>query len=161
MSDIRAIPRRAFLAGVTVSGLAALLGFRQSRGESGSAPEGSGRTQSSFIEPFPRTIMLDQVTVSVFVPHLGERFSLEGAPEGVADLELFRAEKSSFGSLADGPTSGFRESFSLMFLGPEGIPLPQGMYTLTHPSLGTFSLFLVPMGPGRQSPRLRYEAIFG
>ena len=39
------------------------------------------------------------------------------------------------------------ECFSLLFRGGGGSALPQNTYTVDHPSLGRFQLFLVPTGP--------------
>jgi hypothetical protein len=51
-----------------------------------------------------------------------------------------------------------QEQFSLMFQGPGEIFMPQGMYTLTHRTLGTFDLFLVPIG--KDDNGFSYEAVF-
>jgi uncharacterized protein DUF6916 len=48
--------------------------------------------------------------------------------------------------------------FSLVFRGPLDQPLEQGLYPLTHESMGTESLFLVPIGQGADG--FRYEAVF-
>ena len=159
MSETRAIPRRTVLACAAASGAAAFFGLGSTgawgeaiRVAAGSPPR-APQTR--------RTIMLDRVTVSEFAAHLGSRFGLEGSPEGVSDLELFKAEGLGYRGVPGGEASGRRESFSLRFRGPEDVVLPQGMYTLTHASLGTFELFLVPIGPGLQGGGLRYEAIFG
>ncbi len=147
MAETPAISRRIVLA----CGAAALVGLPMTVGAAGTPP----------IAPQNRRmIMLDQVTVSDFAPHLGSRFTLEGSPEGVADLELFKAEGLGFRGVPGGQGSGLREPFSLLFLGPESVVLPQGTYTLIHPALGTITLFLVPIGP-RRDGGLRYEAIFG
>ena len=48
--------------------------------------------------------------------------------------------------------------FSALFAGPKSVPLPQQTYRLQHATLGTFSVFLVPVGrPGKE---LSYEATF-
>jgi len=45
---------------------------------------------------------------------------------------------------------GEGETFSLIFRGSAKEPLEQQTYTLAHPSIGTFPLFLVPIGrPGK------------
>lgn len=40
------------------------------------------------------------------------------------------------------------ECFSLLFEETKGEPVAQGSYTLTHPRMGSFQLFLVPVGRG-------------
>jgi hypothetical protein len=49
--------------------------------------------------------------------------------------------------------------FSLLFLGPPSPILPQKIYRFSHPSLGEFDLFIVPVGPA-PGGAMRYEAIF-
>jgi hypothetical protein len=159
MAENRAIPRRRMLA--CAAGSAALFSLGASRESAWiEAVQGMAREPSRDLRT-RRTIMLDQVTVSDFAAHLGTRFTLEGSPEGISDLELFKAEGLGYRGVPGGEASGRRETFSLRFRGPEGIVLPQGTYTMIHESLGTFALFLVPIGPGRQGGGLRYEAIFG
>src|SRR5438552_18873576 len=41
---------------------------------------------------------------------------------------------------------GFREPFSLEFLGPRPPAYGQGLYRLSHPQFGALDLFLVPAG---------------
>ena len=54
---------------------------------------------------------------------------------------------------------GFRNPFSLHFLGPVSRRyLPQHTYQMANEKLGTFDIFIVPLGP--ESSRMRYEAIF-
>lgn len=50
------------------------------------------------------------------------------------------------------------ERFSAIFMGPREILLPQQMYRVTHPDMGEFDIFLVPLG---QEPEgFRYEAVY-
>ena len=54
---------------------------------------------------------------------------------------------------------GFRNPFSLHFLGPVSRQyLPQHTYQMVNEKLGTFDIFVVPLGP--EAGRMRYEAIF-
>jgi len=54
---------------------------------------------------------------------------------------------------------GRGECFSLLFRGEAGEPaLEQRNHDVEHPALGTFPLFLVPVGPGEDG-RQRFEAI--
>jgi hypothetical protein len=43
---------------------------------------------------------------------------------------------------------GRGETFSLVFRGPAGVALEQRTYRVEHDALGTFPLFLVPVGLG-------------
>lgn len=50
------------------------------------------------------------------------------------------------------------ESFSLQFNGPTEAPLAQQTFRFTHPQLGWFDLFIVPVGAERGARQ--YEAVF-
>lgn len=91
--------------------------------------------------------MLEIFSAETFVPQLHEQFSLVDE-SGRLDIEL--VEVTQLGTA----TPERRAPFSLVFRGPESPTLPQRIYRLEHAGLGTFELFLVPVGPGR------YEAIF-
>jgi hypothetical protein len=97
--------------------------------------------------------MLETFTLATFEPHLGSVFRL--ALENGGSLELELAEARSLG--IDG-WSGDREPFSLLFLSPREPLLPQRIYTLEHPQVGTFAIFLVPIQP--LPDRQRYQAVF-
>jgi hypothetical protein len=49
-------------------------------------------------------------------------------------------------------------AFSLMFTTAPGPFLPQAIYPIAHPALGTLELFMVPLGP--KDGANRYEVIF-
>ncbi len=70
------------------------------------------------------------------------------------DHEVRLIEAQKFGSGAEGG----RASFSLLFRGPEGMELPQGVYKVAHDDLGDGEIFLVPLGPGKEG--MLYEAVF-
>ena len=92
---------------------------------------------------------LARLTVDHFVPHIGQPFEVTAQGLTVA-LSLQSAEPlrlvAPFG----------RQGFALVYAGESS--LPQGIYTVAHPTLGGLDLFLVPIGPGAQG--LQYEAIF-
>ena len=50
------------------------------------------------------------------------------------------------------------ERFSAMFTGPADIFLPQSTYRVTHPEMGEFDVFLVPIAP--EANEFRYEAVY-
>lgn len=54
--------------------------------------------------------------------------------------------------------SKYQEQFSLFFIGKPENFLPQSIYKLKHDILGSFDLFLVPIGKDRHG--FIYEAIF-
>lgn len=93
-----------------------------------------------------------------FVPALGTTFRVMSASVGPHDLVLSSVTPAA--SLSpDHPNRPLR-AFSLLFQGPAEPVLPQQIYALEQAHLGTFELFLVPIGPDRASGRMRYEAIF-
>jgi hypothetical protein len=97
--------------------------------------------------------VLETFTLQTFVPLLGGAFDLMSPNDGSIPLEL--AEARSAGSSPDGTG---REPFSLTFAGPGEPLLGQGTYPLSHPTLGEFDLFIVPVE--RDADGVRYEAVF-
>jgi hypothetical protein len=51
-----------------------------------------------------------------------------------------------------------QESFSLLFSGPLNSMLEQGLHDFEHEDLGTFALFIVPVGTEQEA--FLYEAVF-
>jgi len=97
--------------------------------------------------------MLDKFTRADFAPLLGSNFKLE-AGSATQELELIAADATGASQV-----SAPRQTFSLLFRGPHAPLLLQRIYPLTHSSLGTLEIFLVPIGPDDQGQR--YQAIFG
>ena len=98
--------------------------------------------------------MLETFTVATFVPHLGEPFHIRlDAPD---PLEVVLIEATELGG--GGARPGRRTPFSIVFRGPRAPLLPQRIYRIEHDAIGTFDLFLVPIGPDPEG--LRYEAVF-
>ena len=50
------------------------------------------------------------------------------------------------------------ERFSAVFSGPPDTFLPQGTYRVTHPEMGEFYVFLVPLAP--EAGVFKYEAVY-
>ena len=86
---------------------------------------------------------------SAFAAGLGTSFRLGVGADGV-DLRL--------AELREGAAGPGHESFALLFDGPADPVLGQGTYAVEHPALGTFALFVVPIG--RDADRTSYEAVF-
>jgi hypothetical protein len=97
--------------------------------------------------------MLADFTLETFAGRLGETFRVG---EGVDALDLELVEVTV--GIAR-PHAGGRVPFSLVFRGPLEPVLPQRMYRFEHAELGTFELFIVPLGPDEDG--MRYEAVFG
>lgn len=98
---------------------------------------------------------LERLSKGDFDPHLGETFSI--ALDSGEALELKLVETRSLTS--DTVESSARQPFGLTFQGgPPDKYLPQRIYDLVHPEMGTLSVFLVPLGPDGDG--MRYEVIF-
>ena len=60
--------------------------------------------------------------------------------------------------VSDRQVVGDTESFSIVFSGPNHTPYEQGVVELSHESIGTFEVFLVPVQ--RTAESISYEAVF-
>jgi hypothetical protein len=74
-----------------------------------------------------------------FEPHTGETFDLTTS-DGTLKLRLTEVQRLG-AALREGG------AFSLMFLTAAGPFLPQAIYPVEHPALGSADLFVVPLGP--------------
>jgi hypothetical protein len=90
------------------------------------------------------------------MPYVGQRFRMRVESTVLIDVELLAV--SGPGACNTAP-SGRRDPFSIVFRAATGRVLPQKIYRMEHEHLGTFDLFLVPIGP--DSKGMRYEAVFG
>lgn len=98
--------------------------------------------------------MLESLTISDFAPRVGERFRIGATEDGAGhDAELVEVTP-----VGDGGGPSGRAPFSLVFRGPAGAVLPQRIYPVEHPQLGSLDIFLVPIGA--DAAGVRYEAIF-
>jgi hypothetical protein len=103
--------------------------------------------------------MLDRLTVSDFVGHLNATFRVDLGSAEVIDLKLIEAQTIGEGRRSDSAVSS-RQPFSLIFSGPRDRMLPQRIHAIEHPTLGTLTIFLVPIMPEGDPTGLRYQAIF-
>ncbi len=88
--------------------------------------------------------------LATFTPLVGTTF---GATVGASrvDLRLAKATK--------GPkVTRNGECFSLLFDRASGAPFAQGTYAFTHPSIGSFPMFVVPVNQTTAAPT--YQAVF-
>jgi pimeloyl-ACP methyl ester carboxylesterase len=116
---------------------------RSSAGEQGAAPRES-------------RAKLETLTVETFSGHLGSTFRIHLDDLPQMDVELISATKLGRSTGEEPPD--LRQPFSLVFRGPGDALLPQRIYAMEHDRIGSFDLFLVPIGPDEKG--LRYEAIF-
>jgi hypothetical protein len=98
--------------------------------------------------------VLDAFTLQTFVPLVGSTFGLTlGEADERIELELVET-----GATGISASESDRDPFSLTFLQAGGPLLAQGTYPMSHPALGAFELFVVPVG--RDGDGVRYEAVF-
>jgi hypothetical protein len=93
---------------------------------------------------------LAALRIDDFTAHLDAVFEMQ-SPAGVMPLKLVKADPAGESGRAGG-------AFSLLFTAPSGAWLPQAIYPVQHPALGTMEIFLVPVGP--ESGGNGYQAIF-
>jgi hypothetical protein len=100
--------------------------------------------------------MLESFTVETFSGHVGETFRIHPDISNPLDVELISA--TSLGEESESAGSDRRQPFSIVFRGPRNLLLPQRIYRMAHAEIGSFELFLVPIGPDEKG--LQYEAVF-
>ena len=93
--------------------------------------------------------MLDTLNYEELSAQVNTKFRLTEMTDPI-ELELIEAPEPKI-------TPG-QKIFSLVFLGPKDLLLPQRMYQLDHDQLGSGRLFLVPIGQSEEG--VRYEAVF-
>ena len=94
------------------------------------------------------------LTLAEVLPHVGSRFDVRVAPGRRERLILIEA--AGRGARGQGGREVTGEAFSLLF-GEAGTEIPAGTHAFHHPSLGSFPLFVSPVGQGRNGQR--YEAV--
>lgn len=161
MRYLELVTRRTFLSGVTVwGGAGALLKTWFSAGRS-SLP-GPNHSASSAVgvtaDPGTPSFRPDRDSAATFEQYLHTPFRIipqdGGTPNVVYLTKVTRSQTiAQPGRGAPEPTP----RFSLIFRGPS-TPVAQDTYRVEHSRLGAFSLFLVPVGPGRGESC--YQAIF-
>jgi hypothetical protein len=98
--------------------------------------------------------MLEQLTGAGFLPYLHQTFTIYLDDQSPYPLELVSVQE-----LGEAYQPGSRRPFSLVFSNPrQDAFLPQRIYPLEHPEMGSLELFLVPLGTDKNG--MRYEAIF-
>ena len=98
--------------------------------------------------------MSAQPTEEDFRRHVGTKFGVRAETPRPLELEL--DEVRGYRAGANEPAR--MERYSLFFYGPGDLMLPQGTFTLEHPSMGELLLFIVPVG--RDDRGFRYEVVF-
>lgn len=109
------------------------------------------------------SVDLAKLTAHACKPLVGTAFTVR---YGDADLRLVVDNIKVFeGSdirdrnvVIDGKDAPARQAFALTLIGPQSPELPQGMYDLSHPTLGTNGLFLGCFG--KDADGMLYEIVF-
>ena len=104
-------------------------------------------------------VSLDQLSAGRFAELVRTKFQVAVEPALVVCLELVKVTTTRSGIREDRtPASPQFEGFSLLFDGPVDRPLEQRTYRFAHERLGSFDLFIVPVGADRNARQ--YEAVF-
>lgn len=94
--------------------------------------------------------MIDDLTKEMFAENLNTKFRIPVEAADPVEIELIE--------LKVGVETPTHQQFTLLFLGPQNIFLPQQIYHVEHDKFGDFELFLVPVA---QKPEgFQYEAVF-
>ncbi len=137
------VSRRGFLATTFALGLAGFVG------------SGASSPKAPRVTDAADRLDLGRITCAEFAACLGSTFRLCPAGGGSVEVELVRARELR---CASGSRGEVRNPFTLLFRGGGGGErLPQDTYRVEHARLGTFALFVVPVGMGTEPV---YEAIF-
>ena len=97
---------------------------------------------------------MEKLTHADFEPYLNQKFAVS---DGASAIE---AELASVTPAKWSPENG-RTPFSLIFRAAYPPILIQRMYQVSHDGLGSYAIFLVPIGPDRVKGGMQYEAVFG
>ncbi|HEX8846816.1 MAG TPA: hypothetical protein VF791_19390 [Pyrinomonadaceae bacterium] len=104
--------------------------------------------------------ILNYYTKSTFDPYVKTKFRVHLSPSNTRTLTLLETEdylqSSSKAATAVSPDG---ECFSLLLTLPPGKPFEQGTYTIEHPALGAFPMFLVAVNEHTRTAPDYYEAI--
>ena len=100
--------------------------------------------------------MLEDFTLETFAGRVGQRFRIAVDDTDWVEAEL--AEASAIGPQPAPASGSERSPFSIVFRGPPDPLLPQRIYRFEHDELGSFDLFVVPIG--RDAAGVDYEAVF-
>ncbi|PYS98031.1 MAG: hypothetical protein DMF65_10670 [Acidobacteria bacterium] len=98
--------------------------------------------------------MTENLTEEVFAQNLNTKFRVRAEAPRPVELELVEVK----GWTTRPEEQKGLERFSLMFIGPADIYMPQQTYTLEHEQMGALDIFLVPTG--RDERGFQYHAIF-
>ena len=96
------------------------------------------------------TDALDPLQAELFRPVLDQDFEARSEAGTTIQLRLLEVSEAR---------TEHTEGFSLLLQGPKAPILPQGIHTLSHPALGQWQLFMVPVH-SVASDGVHYQIIF-
>lgn len=104
---------------------------------------------------------LNYYTKATFAPYLNTRFRVYLGPTNTRSLNLTEVGDylASMSQKTDVVITPGEECFSLLFKLPQGKPFVQDTYLIKHDSLGTFYMFVVPVGTHSKTGMDFYEAV--
>jgi hypothetical protein len=102
----------------------------------------------------------EQLTYSTFAGLEKAKFRVRLDETSQVELELVEAllARPRGEAATAGTTQAGQESFSLLFHGPDDRLLPQRNYAFEQAEIGSFELFIVPVG--RAAGAIQYQAVF-
>lgn len=107
-----------------------------------------------------REVSLDDIGLTDFLRQNRTWFSVRPSPVQAISLFLDQIETSPATSISQpSDEDALNEKFSLIFRGSSELRLEQNTYMFSHPRLGRFALFIVPIGSIDASSSY-YEAVF-
>lgn len=95
--------------------------------------------------------MFDKLSKESFTAHVNSVFKIR-------DQQSPTSIEATLVEVTEGVSSAEVEQFSILFHGPAEPMLSQRTYSVEHPELGEFDLFLVPIGVDHD--HAQYEAVF-
>jgi hypothetical protein len=101
--------------------------------------------------------VLGEATSATFAPHVGDVFEVTPAEGEPFEAVLSSCTETPYGSPDEWQRDVKRVPFSLIFHADPDPGAPQQIFSMRHPELGSFELFLVPLGPDERG--MRYEAV--
>lgn len=95
---------------------------------------------------------LETLQHSQFADLIGDSFTLEAGGKKVS------VKLNEVRPLGHRRSEATRDPFALTFLGLTGWRVPQGIYPLSHPSIGVLEIFITQVGDGPEGST--FEAVF-
>ena len=99
--------------------------------------------------------MLDKLTHHDFAKHLDSTFTVAIGGKKTQRWKLVEATDVR----SDGGGTARRHAFSVLFSGPGGSPVPQGVYTFKHAKMRNMEILVSPV-IAEGGKKMHYEAVF-